>query len=229
MSRSRTGFASRIEPILLTSFLVLFYLVLVSSSMGVRGIQPSTVTALARPTRLTDPTIAMRPATFTQDFNTLFIITPLRIILGIIVILVVTFVIALRKRWIEISFESSPEEQLLPQGEIEDEPPARVNVAGGMELSSGKEILRMVATPFAEEFEHGFVKAELEKIEAEFKKVRVGLEAERSELEKTVHNLAREYEALRKLREELSDEKKNLYLVRQQLEKLRDHLTRGVV
>jgi hypothetical protein len=140
----------------------------------------------------------MNPAIFAQDANTLFVITPLRIILGIIIVLVVFFVIALRKRWIEISFESVPEDQSAPEekgdGEVARLLPIEDHGASAGSSPDSESEAGLSETVLA-------MRSELERVRAEIDKIRMSLEAERTELRKIIQDLTGEYEALRKTRE----------------------------
>ncbi len=231
------------------SVLTLFYLIFASFCFDVRADLSS------NPVEATSPIAAdlgaklAGPVSLIQIGNNPFMITPLRIIVGVIVVLVVFFVIALRKRWIEIGFESVPEEGLSVEGEDEREVDERLpsqrrggseeslqsrqgavepsrGLAVETELSSEKDVSRrMLETISPESLGRQVVMTELERIEAEIDKARNVLEVERVKLEKASQNLAGEYEALRRVKEELSAEKEKMTFERQRLERLREQLT----
>jgi hypothetical protein len=208
-----------IRPIVLFSVLTLFILIFTSFCFDVRADLSS------NPVEATSPITADLAAklaglvSLIQIGNTLFVITPLRIIVGIIAILVVFFVIALRKRWIEISFESVPEGELLHEEETEGETSERPHLSGeNSDMKNG----------LPSERQTGLAEGELPRIAGEIVRARMALETERSKLERSSRDLAVENQALRKLREELCAETERLIAERRRLESLREHLSHDV-
>jgi hypothetical protein len=208
-----------IRPIALLGVLTLFCLIFLSFSFDVRADLWSNSTETTSSSTVGLAAKLAGPVSLVQIGNNLFVVTPLRVILAIIVILVISFVIAIRKRWIEISFESESEGGLLLEEETEGEADERLSIPGETSATNRR---------LPSERPTGLAESELPRIAGEIIRARVALETERSKFERSSRDLAVENQALRKLRKELSAETQRLIAERRRLENLREHLSRDV-